>query len=420
MSDLILSSAMDSFLAESDPANVLLPLTGGTMSAGADIAFANGSMLREGTTDAGNGGAGGIAQVCSISYELKWEAGRLYVMEQDGFTIRVEQHGFTDVPDAGDDDTKGYIVGSRRILDDGTTYVCTDATTGSAIWIPLYDYATGLIRTQDASYVVDLNNKQLLDGTNTTVDWGNRLLADGSTITSVDWDNRTLIANDGTTEMLNWSAYGVNIPSPQYLSVDMIYDGDVPQRYIDVLNGVMGDYNANTIPSIDWGLRHLITSDGTTAVVDWSDGGLSDASNYLSANWFSRYLYTASGNICVDWSNYMLVDSSGSQASLDWEARGIYDSSGAQSLGWSNRQLIASDGSTIAADWSTGTPAFAQGASYTPTAYASLPATPVEGTVCYVNDASTPVSLGAVVTDGGSEKVLACFNGTDWKVIAHL
>ena len=111
-----------------------LPLAGGTMDDGADIVFYNGSKLREGTTNAGLGGNKGIAQVCSIDYELKWEAGRLYVMGQDGFTIRVEQYGFSSVPTATDDDTKGYIVGSRRILDNGNAYTCTDSTVDAALW----------------------------------------------------------------------------------------------------------------------------------------------------------------------------------------------------------------------------------------------------------------------------------------------
>ena len=111
-----------------------LPLAGGTMDDGADIIFHNGSKLREGTTNAGLGGNKGIAQVCSIDYELKWEAGRLYVMGQDGFTIRVEQYGFSSVPTATDDSTKGYVVGSRRILDNGDAYACTDSTTDAAVW----------------------------------------------------------------------------------------------------------------------------------------------------------------------------------------------------------------------------------------------------------------------------------------------
>ena len=111
-----------------------LPLAGGTMDDGADIVFYNGSKLREGTTNAGLGGNKGIAQVCSIDYELKWEAGRLYVMGQDGFTVRVEQYGFSSVPTATDDSTKGYIVGSRRILDNGDAYTCTDSTADAALW----------------------------------------------------------------------------------------------------------------------------------------------------------------------------------------------------------------------------------------------------------------------------------------------
>ena len=100
----------------------------------AGLSFDNGAFFRKGTTDAGNGGAKGTAQICSISYELKWEAGRLYYMEQDGFTIRDVTHNFTFVPQPTDDSTKGFIVGSRWSLDDGTVYLCSDATIGAAVW----------------------------------------------------------------------------------------------------------------------------------------------------------------------------------------------------------------------------------------------------------------------------------------------
>jgi hypothetical protein len=100
----------------------------------AGLSFDNGAFFRKGTTDAGNGGAKGTAQICSISYELKWEAGRLYYMEQDGFTIRDVTHNFTFVPQPTDDSTKGFVVGSRWSLDDGTVYLCSDATIGAAVW----------------------------------------------------------------------------------------------------------------------------------------------------------------------------------------------------------------------------------------------------------------------------------------------
>jgi hypothetical protein len=102
--------------------------------ANAGLTFDNGALFRKGTTDAGNGGAKGTAQICSISYELKLEAGRLYYMEQDGFTIRDVTHNFTFVPQPTDDSTKGFVVGSRWSLDDGTVYLCSDATIGAAVW----------------------------------------------------------------------------------------------------------------------------------------------------------------------------------------------------------------------------------------------------------------------------------------------
>jgi ABC-type phosphate/phosphonate transport system substrate-binding protein len=105
-----------------------------SISDGDQIQFDNYARIRKGATDAGLGGQKGVALVCSIDYELKWEAGRQYVMQQDGFTIREVSHNFTVTPTVNDDDTKGFAVGSRWILDDGTVYVCSDATTGAAVW----------------------------------------------------------------------------------------------------------------------------------------------------------------------------------------------------------------------------------------------------------------------------------------------
>ena len=111
--------------------------TGGqdiSISDGDQIQFDNYSRIRKGATDAGLGGQKGVALVCSIDYELKWEAGRQYVMQQDGFTIREVSHNFSVTPTVNDDDTKGFAVGSRWILDDGTVYVCSDSTEGAAVW----------------------------------------------------------------------------------------------------------------------------------------------------------------------------------------------------------------------------------------------------------------------------------------------
>ena len=104
------------------------------VSDGDAIYFDNGSRVRKGLTDAGNGGAKGVALVCSLDYELKWEAGRLYTMQQDGFTIREVSHNFTATPTVNDDITKGFVIGSRWILDNGDVYVCSDETASAAVW----------------------------------------------------------------------------------------------------------------------------------------------------------------------------------------------------------------------------------------------------------------------------------------------
>jgi|LakMenEpi03Aug12_release.lakeMendotaPanAssembly.Ray.scaffolds.fasta_scaffold46812_5 hypothetical protein len=98
------------------------------------LLFDNSSRLREGTIDAGLGGNGGIAQICGLGYELKWEGGVLYVMNSSGNQIRQSLYNFTTTPTTDDDDTKGYVIGSIWSLDDLTNYVCSDNSTGAAVW----------------------------------------------------------------------------------------------------------------------------------------------------------------------------------------------------------------------------------------------------------------------------------------------
>jgi hypothetical protein len=129
-----------------------LPLAGGAMDADATIAlstsssdsitlsgsgvtFDNTASVRKGTTDAGLGGNKGVALKCSLDHELKWEAGRLYTMDQYGFGIRRVDHCGTTTPTAADDSTKGFVVGSLWVLDDGISYQCTNATASSAVWV---------------------------------------------------------------------------------------------------------------------------------------------------------------------------------------------------------------------------------------------------------------------------------------------
>jgi hypothetical protein len=133
---------LDYYEAGSGSANLSTVLANGNASGPNDIQFDatqgvlfnNSSRLREGTIDALLGGSKGIAQICAVGYELKWEAGRQYVMDGNGIYIRHSLYNFTITPTITDDVTLGYLTGSRWSLDDGTTYVCTDNTIGAAVW----------------------------------------------------------------------------------------------------------------------------------------------------------------------------------------------------------------------------------------------------------------------------------------------
>lgn len=186
--------------------------------------FDNGSTLRKGTTNAGLGGNKGIALRCSVDYELKWEAGRLYVMEQDGFTIREVSYNFINVPTITDDSTKGFVIGSRWILDNGNLYVCEDDSTGSAVWelqtvgVPdattsvkgiaqLATLVEGIAGTNNTKIVTplvlkdvtDLIRSDISDELNTKVDKNTAIT--GATKTKITYDAKGLVTSgdDATT-----------------------------------------------------------------------------------------------------------------------------------------------------------------------------------------------------------------------------
>ena len=119
------------------------------------IELENGSLLQKGTYD--YSGGGGISRICSVGYEDMWQAGIRHVYDNNGL-IRNSTNGFDVVPDGGFDVTNRFKVGSFWTLDNGTTYICTDATEGAAVW-ELYDVG-GIPTLQQ---VLD-NNNDLVDG----------------------------------------------------------------------------------------------------------------------------------------------------------------------------------------------------------------------------------------------------------------
>jgi len=108
--------------------------TGGTnilLNSTDSILLENNSSLRKGTYDFGQGG--GISRICGVDYEDMWQGGIRHVFDNNGF-IRNSTNCFNVVPNNTFDVTLRFKVGSIWTLDDGTNYICTDATEGAAVW----------------------------------------------------------------------------------------------------------------------------------------------------------------------------------------------------------------------------------------------------------------------------------------------
>jgi hypothetical protein len=95
------------------------------------IQLENSSTLKKGTYDFG--ADGGISRICGVGFEDMWQAGIRHVFDSNGL-IRNSTNGFNIIPNATFDNTLRFKVDSLWTLDNGTTYKCTDATTGAAVW----------------------------------------------------------------------------------------------------------------------------------------------------------------------------------------------------------------------------------------------------------------------------------------------
>ena len=220
--------------------------------AGVGIEFiANSARIREGTTDGGLGGNKGVALICSNAYELKWEAGRLYAMEQDGFTIREVSYQFNIPPTATDDTDKGYVVGSRWILDNGDVYLCSDNTQGAAVW-SLISSITG--QTTQVLYY-DLSGYVTSDGAFTRAPSNNfqtRITATDGTDSAdlnVNFDEIGLGINDITNNISGTHIFRANRTSinnvdnttNEFSGLDIVGTAGA-FRYFDGINNLSNGY----------------------------------------------------------------------------------------------------------------------------------------------------------------------------------
>jgi hypothetical protein len=193
-----------------------------SFGSGVGAVFNNGAKVKEGTTDAGLGGAKGVAMICSNAYELKWEAGRLYYMEQNGFTIREVTHNFTITPLVTDDSTKGFVVGSRWVLDNGDLYICSDDTIGAAVW-----------NLQSVGGVADVTATAPMSssgGTNPDI-----------SITQAD------TTTDGYLSSTDWNTFDGKFNVPTGLSTDYLDGLGSPTPFPTIPNAqVNSDWNATS------------------------------------------------------------------------------------------------------------------------------------------------------------------------------
>jgi hypothetical protein len=230
-------------------------------SDGVGILLNNTSRLREGTIDSGAGG--GIAQICAVGYELKWEAGSQYVMDGNGLLIREVNHKFTSIPDANNDNTQGFYVGSRWILDDGSLYICTDSTTSNAVWVL---QTIDSVPTNGSTKAVESNG--VFDALNNKVD----KVAGSRLITSAE---STVIGNTSGTNTGDQNLSGLApLASPTFTGTVVLPTdtsiGTVSSTELGYLDGVASSVqnqlnakvNLNTLITEGSGLRIFYDAKG--------------------------------------------------------------------------------------------------------------------------------------------------------------
>jgi hypothetical protein len=171
------------------------------------IELQNGSLLKKGTYDF-DGAGGGISRICSVGYEDMWQSGIRYVYDNNGL-IRNASNGFDVIPDGGFDVTNRFKVGSFWTLDNGTIYICTDATEGAAVW-ELYS-SSGIPTLQEVTDAGNTTTNDIIVNTDFNTDSVN-LASNQITILDVDnysyLNKQELGFGNNTNEQI--STYGVN------------------------------------------------------------------------------------------------------------------------------------------------------------------------------------------------------------------
>jgi hypothetical protein len=97
--------------------------------------LSNGSTIRQGSVE--RQGVTGISRVCSSDFEIQFVGGVEYYF-QVGSQVTCANSIDENPPTQYYDTTQGYQQGSfYNDLKNGKSYLCTDATTDNAVWLPM-------------------------------------------------------------------------------------------------------------------------------------------------------------------------------------------------------------------------------------------------------------------------------------------
>ena len=255
-----------------------------SISNGDAIILDNGSMLKKGTIDAGNGGSKGISQICGVGFEHKWEAGRLYIMNDGGTIIREVSHNLTYTPTVTDDVTKGFVQNTRWILDNGDVYLCTDPTEGAAVWELVNTGTTPTLQQVTNEGNESTNSIKVIDTGNTST----QLQANGLVFEDLDDLGSTLLSFQQNSE-----------PSPQIVEVRPLGGtiallSDIPAAVVTSVGLTMPSaFSVTNSPITSSGdiavtgaglVSQYVRGDGTLANFPNSTGGGSSVNYYLNGS----------------------------------------------------------------------------------------------------------------------------------------
>jgi hypothetical protein len=216
-------------------------------------------------------------------------------MGGDGFTIREVSHTFDSTPDEFEDITKGFIVGSRWILDNGDVYLCEDNLINDAVWT--LQNGSGGVPYTGATQDVNLGEFGLLTGniefdntpTNIPTTAGSMVWndTDGTVDLKLKGGNVTLqIGQESVIRVVNKTATNINLLEANYQAVRVT--GAQGQRLkVDLAQATTDNLSAETIGLVTEtinnnqegfittsGLIRNINTTGSLQSETWADGDI--------------------------------------------------------------------------------------------------------------------------------------------------